>query len=198
MGALAGACRFRLSAAMAATLMAAMCPSAHSAKPVPGSEKPQATAFEATPDESERRPPVPDDAADRARRPALRRERTWHGPLPPSAPQPSHEHLHWIVAGQGDDVELVAAQDVRFFKSDNKYTRVATGEHDVLIRKTIRELAEALDPDVFWQIHRSAIVNVNQVASVGHAPNGGLVLRLKDRREILPVSPRYAHRFHRM
>jgi len=118
--------------------------------------------------------------------------------LPPFAPQSSSEHLHWIVAGQGDDVELVAAQDVRFFKSDHKYTRVATAERDVLIRKTIRELAEALDPDVFWQIHRSAIVNVNQVASIGHAANGGLVLRLKDRREILPVSPRYAHRFHRM
>lgn len=198
MGALAGACRFRLSAAMAATLMAVMSPSARPANPVPGSWKPAATAFERTSDESEGRAPVPADEVHRARRPALRRERTSQGPLPPSAPQSSPEHLHWIVAGQGNDVELVAAQDVRFFKSDHKYTRVATAERDVLIRKTIRELAEALDPDVFWQIHRSAIVNVNQVASVGHATNGGLVLRLKDRREILPVSPRYAHRFHRM
>ena len=108
------------------------------------------------------------------------------------------EHLRWIVASRRDELELVDIADVRFFKSDNKYTRVATADRDLLIRKTIRELAESLDPEVFWQVHRAVIVNIGMVKSVSHGADGKLVVRLKDRPEELHVSQPYARRFHRM
>jgi DNA-binding LytR/AlgR family response regulator len=106
--------------------------------------------------------------------------------------------LRWIVASHGDEIELVTTDEVRFFKSDRKYTRAATAERDLLIRKTIKELKAELDPSVFWQVHRSTIVNMNDVANVSHGVNGGLVLHLSDRSEILQVSQPYAHLFHQM
>ncbi len=121
------------------------------------------------------------------------------GLLARSGNAPPHPaFLRWIVASHGDEIELVMTNEVRFFKSDRKYTRAATAERDLLIRKTIKELKAELDPSVFWQVHRSTIVNMNKVASVSHGVNGGLVLHLSDRGEILQVSQPYAHLFHQM
>ncbi len=108
------------------------------------------------------------------------------------------EPLHWIVASRGEEVELVDIHEVRFFQSDDKYTRVATVDRDLLIRKSIKELAAALDPELFWQVHRSTIVNVAMVANVCHGVDGKLVVHLKDRPEQLRVSQAFARRFHRM
>jgi DNA-binding LytR/AlgR family response regulator len=114
-----------------------------------------------------------------------------------NAPPPP-AFLRWIVASRGDDVELVITDEVRFFKSDRKYTRAATADRDLLIHKTIKELKGELDPSLFWQVHRSTIVNMNKVANVTHGVNGGLLVHLKDRGEILKVSQPYAHLFHHM
>lgn len=108
------------------------------------------------------------------------------------------EPLHWIVASHGGDLELVDIREVRFFQSDDKYTRVATMDRDLLIRKSIKELAATLDPELFWQVHRSTIVNVAMVANVCHGADGKLVLHLRDRPEQLHVSHAFARRFHRM
>ena len=56
-------------------------------------------------------------------------------------------------------------------------------------------IVAALDPEMFWQIHRSTIVNINAVASVRREIGGRLSLRLKARKETLTVSERYSHRF---
>jgi len=87
---------------------------------------------------------------------------------------------------------------VLYFKSDNKYTIVATSEQESLIRIPIRELAEQLDPELFWQVHRGTLVNVNVIAGVSRDFRGHLVLRLKNRAETLAVSDSYAHRFRQM
>jgi DNA-binding LytR/AlgR family response regulator len=52
-----------------------------------------------------------------------------------------------------------------------------------------------LDPEVFWQIHRSIIVNVSAIDTIQRALRGTLEVKLKDRRELLPVSAPYAHLF---
>ena len=107
-------------------------------------------------------------------------------------------HLRWINASRGDDIQLITADEVRFFQSDSKYTRVVHAGGESLIRKTIRELAGELDPAVFWQVHRGTIVNLNAVAKVSRDANGRVILRLKDRDEVLLVSQPYAHLFRQM
>jgi len=108
------------------------------------------------------------------------------------------EYLRWVTASQGAETRFITVDEVAYFRADHKYTVVATGEQEALIRIPIRELAEQLDPDRFWQVHRGTLVNVGCIAGVARDVRGHLVLRLKDREETLAVSDSYAHRFRQM
>jgi DNA-binding LytR/AlgR family response regulator len=107
-------------------------------------------------------------------------------------------HLRWITASLGDDVRLITIEEIDYFHADSKYTVVATRDGEALIRKPIRELVNELDPQLFWQIHRGTLVNVNAVAGVHRDFKGRLRVRLKNRKETLAVSEPYMHRFKQM
>jgi DNA-binding LytR/AlgR family response regulator len=100
--------------------------------------------------------------------------------------------LEVIQAGVGKEVRLVRVEDVVYFESDARYTRVVyrEGESDgeVLIRTPLKELIGQLDPARFWQIHRSVIVNQRHIASAVRIDEGNMVLTLRGRSEKLPVS----------
>lgn len=106
--------------------------------------------------------------------------------------------LKWIKASVGNAVRLIPVEQVQFLKSDTKYTLVVWEGGEALIRKTIRELADALDPETFAQIHRSVIVNLHQVAQYSHGPGDSGEVLLKGRSERLPVSRSYLHLFRQM
>jgi DNA-binding LytR/AlgR family response regulator len=117
--------------------------------------------------------------------------------LEPGA-SPARPYLQWISAARGAAVRLITVEEILYFKADNKYTLVVTQDSESLIRKTIKDLAEELDPSMFWQVHRSSLVNVNAIDSVVHDERGSLLLRLKARKETLPVSEAYHHLFRQM
>jgi len=108
------------------------------------------------------------------------------------------ERLAWIRAAVGNQVRLIAVEEVCYFQANDKYTSVFTGEGEALIRTSLRELAEQLDPARFWQIHRSTIVNLAHVASSTRDFSGRIQIRLKSRPETLAVSRAFAHRFRQM
>ena len=110
----------------------------------------------------------------------------------------STRHLQWINVSRGAAVRLVTVDEILYFKSDQKYTLVMTQDFEALIRKTVKELAEALDPTMFWQVHRSTLVNVQAIDSVVRDDRGNLRLRLKRRPESLAVSEAYVHLFRQM
>lgn len=112
----------------------------------------------------------------------------------PAAPR----YLQWINASRGAAVRLITVEEILYFKSDQKYTLVVTADTEALIKKTIRELAAELDPTMFWQVHRSTIVNVHAIDSVLRDDRGNLSLRLKQRSEKLQVSEPYHHLFRQM
>jgi DNA-binding LytR/AlgR family response regulator len=109
-----------------------------------------------------------------------------------------NRYLRWINASVGGSINLITVQEVCYFQADTKYTRVATPSAESLIRKTIRELAAELDPDLFWKVHRSTLVNVNAIAGVSRDARGHLQLRLRQRPETLAVSESCAHLFRQM
>jgi DNA-binding LytR/AlgR family response regulator len=117
--------------------------------------------------------------------------------IPPPAPAP-RQHLQWINASRGAAVRLITVEEILYFKSDQKFTLVVTGDSESLIRKTIRELGDELDPLMFWQVHRSTIVNVHAIDSVIRDERGNLSLRLKNRGESLAVSEAHTHLFRQM
>ena len=110
----------------------------------------------------------------------------------------SPTYLHWLRVGQGEQVEIVAVDDVCFFRSDRKYTAAVTRDREHLVRTPIAELAARLDPGRFWRIHRGGIVNVAAIAAARRDLRGRYRLTLKDRPEVLRVSAAYGHLFRRM
>lgn len=117
----------------------------------------------------------------------------------PSGPVPSAKaYLQWINASRGDTIRLITVDEILYFRSDNKVTLVVTAEGEAVIRKTIKELCEDLDPSVFWQVHRSALVNVHAIDSVHRDGRGHLSLRLKARGDVLPVAEAYRSLFRQM
>jgi len=107
-------------------------------------------------------------------------------------------HLRWITASQGNEVRLITVAEVCYFRSDNKYTAVVTSDGESLIRVTLRELIDQLDPAIFWQVHRNTVVNANAIAGITRDFKGRLCVKLKQRSETLPVSEAHAARFRAM
>jgi len=105
--------------------------------------------------------------------------------------------LQWIRVSRGSAVRLLTVDEICYFRADSKYTLVVTRDAESLIRKTIKELLLELDPNLFWQIHRSVIVNVRAIDSVLRR-GGELAVRLKQRDETLAVSEPHHHIFRQM
>jgi len=96
--------------------------------------------------------------------------------------------LEVIQAGVGREVRLIRIDEVLYFESDTRYTRVVHAEGDALIRTPLKELLTQLDPERFWQIHRSVVVNQRCIASALRIDEGSMVITLRGREERLPVS----------
>ncbi len=107
-------------------------------------------------------------------------------------------YLRWINASVGQNLRLITVDEIAFFQADSKYTRVVTVDNEALIRKPLKELVDELDPNQFWQIHRSTVVNVASVAGVTRDFRGRMLVKLKGRSDTLPVSDSYTHLFRQM
>jgi DNA-binding LytR/AlgR family response regulator len=110
----------------------------------------------------------------------------------------SSGHLQWIKAQHKDGITLIPVADVYYLKSTDKYTTVRTREGEFLIRKTIKELEGELDPELFWRVHRAAVVNAKSIHSVNRSVAGTCTIRFKDIPDHLTVSRAYAHLFKQM
>jgi DNA-binding LytR/AlgR family response regulator len=103
--------------------------------------------------------------------------------------------LRWIQCTAGNTTRLIDVQEVLFFRSDEKYTRVQTREQEAFIRTPIRELVPQLDAQQFWQIHRSAIVNLSAISAVTRDDAGRQRVHINGHPEVLEVSRSFAHLF---
>ena len=108
---------------------------------------------------------------------------------------PGGERLQWLQASLGNTLRLINVDDVLYFQSDMKYTRVVTADGDALVKKTLRELVSELDPRHFWQVHRGTIVNIRAIGSVTLDDTGRREILLRDRPEKIEVSRTFAHLF---
>jgi DNA-binding LytR/AlgR family response regulator len=114
--------------------------------------------------------------------------------LNPQAPP----KLQWIQATVGQNIQMIPVEDVLFFISDEKYTRVQTATVEALIRKPIKELLDELDMNLFWQIHRSTLVNTKSIAGVSRDMRGRQLVAVRGHNEKLEVSRSFAGLFKGM
>jgi len=111
---------------------------------------------------------------------------------------PKQKYLQWIQASIGSDLRMIPVEEILFFRSDEKYTCVQTDKFEALIRKPVRDLAEELDPSLFWQIHRATLVNVNAIEGVTRDIRGRHLVMIKGRPDKLEVSRSFLHLFKQM
>jgi DNA-binding LytR/AlgR family response regulator len=115
--------------------------------------------------------------------------------LAAEAPAP---YLKWIKVPDRQSLRLIAVEEICCFQAQDKYTVVQAEREEFLIRKPIKELVEELDPQTFWQIHRSTIVNAAWIDKISTSLTGSYILTLKSRPGTLTVSRSYRDRFKSM
>jgi DNA-binding LytR/AlgR family response regulator len=113
-------------------------------------------------------------------------------------PGSTPNYLQWIQATVGQAIQMIPVDEVLFFISDEKYTRVQTAQVEALIRKPIKELVDEIDPQRFWQIHRSTLVNVKCIAGVTRDFRGRQIVAVKGHGQKLEVSRSYTGLFKGM
>ena len=106
--------------------------------------------------------------------------------------------LRWIQASVGQSIQMIPVEDVLFFISDEKYTRVQTASLEALIRKPIKELIDELDANLFWQVHRSTLVNTKFIAGVSRDLRGRQLVSVKGHPQKLEVSRSFTGLFKGM
>ena len=120
------------------------------------------------------------------------------GTAPAAAPTAAATRLSVIQASHGTQIHMVPVAEVVYFEAADKYVRVLTAEREYLIRTALKELIEQLDPQEFWQVHRSTLVRATHIATVTRDEAGKQHISLRGRPERLPVSRLYAHLFKAM
>ena len=104
-------------------------------------------------------------------------------------------YLKWLTVPQGAELRVVAVAEISYLRADHKYTTVATPQGAFLLTTSLRQMRERLDPELFWQIHRSVVVNVGAIERIYRSFRGSLEIKMKGREELLPVSAAHAHLF---
>jgi len=121
----------------------------------------------------------------------------WIAALQQAAGAP-RKYLRWLNCGQGSEIDVIATSEVLYFQSRDKYTCVVTLDKERYIRTPIKELLNELDPDEFWQIHRSSVIRVAALERAVRDDAGRLHAKLRGRVELVPVSLAFAGRFRQM
>jgi DNA-binding LytR/AlgR family response regulator len=106
--------------------------------------------------------------------------------------------IRWITGSAGTVTRVLGINEVLFFAAQDKYVRVVTADDEVQIRTPLRELLAALDPEAFWQVHRSVIVRAGAIHRIETGDDGRMKLTVKGRTEELPVSQAFQFRFKPM
>jgi len=105
------------------------------------------------------------------------------------------DRIRWISANSGKSIQIFPVEEILFFESDTRYTRVVSATDEGLIRTPIKELQKGLDSEQFWQINRGILVNMHAIARAHRDELGGIKVDIKGSKEQLKVSQTYAWRF---
>ena len=118
--------------------------------------------------------------------------------MTPAQRESGRPWLQWLQATLGNTLRFFSVQDICYFRSDGKYTRVVAADDDALIRRSLSALLEDLDPAMFWQINRGIVVNVRHIDRVVRDDLGEMAVHVRGRAEALPVSKTHHSRFRGM
>jgi two-component system, LytTR family, response regulator len=99
-------------------------------------------------------------------------------------PPPKHDYLERISVESRGQVRVVPVDKVDYITADGPYAELHVGDRVFAIRERMQTLDERLDPEVFFRIHRSAIVRLDRIDTLLRHPGGDYGVRLKNGTEL--------------
>jgi two-component system LytT family response regulator len=81
----------------------------------------------------------------------------------------SHEQKEYpkrLVVPNGAKDSFVNVEDIEWIEAADYYSCLHVGTKSLMLRETVKQLAETLDPRKFVRVHRSSIVNIGQVREI--------------------------------
>jgi DNA-binding LytR/AlgR family response regulator len=105
------------------------------------------------------------------------------------------QYLRFIKALVGQEVRIIPVDEVVYLEATDKYVNVVSTSGEALIRTSLRELAQQLDPDRFWQIHRGTVVNAGAIQAAERVDAERLQVLVRGSAEKLTVSRTFVHLF---
>lgn len=115
--------------------------------------------------------------------------------LQAALPGMRQERTRWLKASVGRQIRVIDVNEVLFFQSDTKYTRVVLRDYEALVRTPLKDLLSGLDQERFWQIHRGTVVNATAIAAAERIDAERMQVLLRGCDEKLTVSRTFAHLF---
>ncbi len=94
--------------------------------------------------------------------------------------QEPRQFLTRIPAKVGDKIYILKTSDIVYFKSEEKIVTVHLQKEYFMVNYTLEELQNRLNPEIFFRIHRSTIVNLNYALSIQPLFGGTYVMKVKD------------------
>lgn len=76
------------------------------------------------------------------------------------------EYLKRIAVSSDGRIKLVPVERIDWIQAERNYIRIHVGKNSFLLRETINSMESQLDPDIFLRIHRSTVVNLNQIEEI--------------------------------
>jgi two-component system LytT family response regulator len=102
----------------------------------------------------------------------------------PRAPATDVQYLERISVESRGQVRVVPVSRIDYITASGPYAELHVGEKTFAIRERMQTLEDKLDPNVFFRIHRSAIVRLDRIDALRHASGGDYAVRLKDGTEL--------------
>ena len=100
------------------------------------------------------------------------------------------DRRHQVAVKMADRIALVQADDIIYASLAEDSISIVTGQLSGTSNyRTLDELQARLDPDVFWRVHRSHLVNINKIKEIVPWFSRNYILRMKDAKATeIPVS----------
>jgi two-component system, LytTR family, response regulator len=98
--------------------------------------------------------------------------------------EPKQKFLDRIAVESRGQVRLVPVSRIDSITASGPYAELHVGDKTYALRERMQTLEEQLDPEVFFRVHRSAIVRLDRIDALLHRPGGDYAVRLKDGTEL--------------
>jgi len=99
-----------------------------------------------------------------------------------------------LLVKTGENYRMIKTADIQWIEAVGNYVKLHCEDSHYLIRQTLTKLTGRLNPATFARIHRSHIVNINQVKELQPLFKGDYVVLLRDDTE-LKLSRHYRDQF---